>query len=924
MSRRKNPNLKKAYTEESYTKEQLEEMQRCIADPKYFIKNYVYIKHPVKGRIKFDLYDYQDEMVDLYHSADLSIVLSARQTGKTESICAYLLWYAIFHDEVTILIASNKSSSAMELIAKIQDVYEYLPHWLKPGINDDSWNKHECKFDNKSRIVSSTTSKDSGRGLSITLLYCDEFAFVPANMQEEFWTSIQPTLSCLRGDTLVYTNDGLIPIEQFHTNRKVGDYFELKDVNTWGRGGNEKVSHGYVSPEGKTRVITNSWGMEVEATLNHPFFVAGNDTPYMKPTKELTNQDYIRIDCGMKMFGKQHIDADLAHMLGGYIAEGWANGYSTQLAERYEQLGVNLDAKCHDKRTPTSIMRGTKSTVCNYLAGLFDGDGSVTDRAINLTSTSKRLIQETQLLLLNLGIVSKVSYVSGGSKSIANKKNVTTSYKDAWSLNIPLSQYNKFNSIINLRIKRKKEKLLEISKKIKHDDHKQFTIPASIVRDTIKNIIEQADISGYTLRKNHGISIDKVLDHSKSDRSITVQWFRRFSDLIKKESPSTWERHKNFFTEYSEKCSWVKISKIEESYQKVTYDFTVPKSHSFLQSGFMGSNTGGRCIISSTPNGNSNKFAQLWRGAKNKTNDFQPMHVPWDAPPGRDEAFKKKQIGLLGKRKWLQEFECEFLSAEVTLIDSYILNQIEEKMDLEFLPNGGEPPVAVTVGDLVFFKKINRDMTYLVGVDVSSGNGNDFSVITVVEFPTMEQVLEFRSNKLSERFLYARLKNILLFLQQNCEEVYFSIENNGLGASMLALYEFDTNPPKSAYLISEENNSRLGLAMSEATKRRAALKFKNMIESRTYKFYSLALLEEMKSYTRQGATYKAEAGATDDSIAAHLIIMRIIEEMAEYNHHAYDKIYNTAGHDDNQQEWDAEFTDEPRSLDDMPMPISFG
>jgi len=334
--------------------------------------------------------------------------------------------------------------------------------------------------------------------------------------------------------------------------------------------------------------------------------------------------------------------------------------------------------------------------------------------------------------------------------------------------------------------------------------------------------------------------------------------------------------------------------------------------------------TGGRCIISSTPNGNSNKFAQLWRGAENKTNEFKGMHVPWDAPPGRGEKFKNKQIGLLGKRQWLQEYECEFLSAEVTLIDSYTLNQIEARMDKQYQDTQGEPPIVFSVGELDFYKKINKDMTYLVGVDVASGNGNDYSVITVVEFPTMEQVLEFRSNKLSEHFLYARLKNILLFLQQNSEEVYFSVENNGLGASVLALYEFDSNPPRGAYLISEENNKRLGLHMSEATKKRAALKFKNMIETETYKFKSRALLNEMKSYTRQGATYKAEAGATDDAIAAHLILMRILEEMAEYNPHAYDKIYNTAGYDDNQNEWDAEFVDDPKTIDDMPMPISIG
>jgi hypothetical protein len=91
---------------------------------------------------------------------------------NTETTCAYLLWYAIFHSDKTILVVSNKSANAKEMIGKIQYAYEELPEWLKPGIDDASWNKHECSFDNKSRILAQATSTDSGRGFAISLLYC--------------------------------------------------------------------------------------------------------------------------------------------------------------------------------------------------------------------------------------------------------------------------------------------------------------------------------------------------------------------------------------------------------------------------------------------------------------------------------------------------------------------------------------------------------------------------------------------------------------------------------------------------------------------------------------------------------------------------------------------------------------------------------
>lgn len=155
-----------------YTPEQILEIKKCKSDPVYFARNYIMIKHAKRGKIKFDLYDYQENMLRSYFNNRFNIILSARQTGKTETTCAFLLWYAIFHSDKTILVVSNKGSNAKEIIAKIQYAYEELPDWLKPGIDVNSWNKHECAFENKSRIIAQNTSSDSGRGLAISLLYC--------------------------------------------------------------------------------------------------------------------------------------------------------------------------------------------------------------------------------------------------------------------------------------------------------------------------------------------------------------------------------------------------------------------------------------------------------------------------------------------------------------------------------------------------------------------------------------------------------------------------------------------------------------------------------------------------------------------------------------------------------------------------------
>lgn len=516
MSAKRNKFIKLAHVEMEFTPGQIKELEKCSDDPIYFIETYVKIVHPIKGAVHFSLYPYQRELIRMYWKNKNNIILSARQTGKSTTASAYILWFSIFKFDKTTLIASNKEKSAKEMIQRIRYAYEHLPMWLKPGVLDDGWNKHSVGFDNGSRIESTATSEDSGRSLSMSLLYLDEFAYVAPNIASNFWSSIAPTLA-----------------------------------------------------------------------------------------------------------------------------------------------------------------------------------------------------------------------------------------------------------------------------------------------------------------------------------------------------------------------------------------------------------TGGDCIITSTPNGDMNLFAQLWRGADLGINGFESKWIKWDEPPDRDEKFKEAEIAKIGEREWDQEYECIFLSSDALLIDSlHLVNETSrlEKMEPEF-----------KIRDVIFWKKIEPGRMYLIGVDPATGSREDYTVITIFEFPAMEQIGEWRSNTMSPPIAYKVLKNLLRYLEiQGASNIYFSVENNGVGEGIISLYEADETPPEKPLFVSEEGAARRGFTTTHKTKMKACVNFKEMYEKYNLKINSLILLKELKSFIRKGGSYSHQIGATDDSISACLIVMRLLEELASYDQEAYNKLYTYDGEDWFEQE-DAYDENNPEHA---PMPMA--
>jgi hypothetical protein len=197
-----NPNVRGADVEHPWTKEELLEYSKCLKNPKYFAKQYCKVIHLDKGLIPFNLYPYQEKMFDTFTANRFNIVLACRQSGKSIAVVAYLLWYAIFKGEQVVGILANKEAIAREMLGRITLMLENLPFFLQPGCN--ALNKKSIGFSNNSRIIAAATSSSSIRGMSLNLVYLDEFAFV--DNAAEFYTSTYPVISSGKTSKIIITS----------------------------------------------------------------------------------------------------------------------------------------------------------------------------------------------------------------------------------------------------------------------------------------------------------------------------------------------------------------------------------------------------------------------------------------------------------------------------------------------------------------------------------------------------------------------------------------------------------------------------------------------------------------------------------------------------------------------------------------------
>lgn len=184
-----------------------EEYKRCAADPVHFFRKYGIIQHPKKGKINFDLYEFQEKTLAEFKEHRYVIVLKGRQLGLSTLTAAYALWKMIFTNDFKVLVIATTQDVAKELVAKVQLMYEKLPVWIKKTAQEDIFNKLELTFKNGSSIKAVSSSEKSARSPSISLLIVDEAAFV--DKMDDIWTASQATLATGGDCILLSTPNGV-------------------------------------------------------------------------------------------------------------------------------------------------------------------------------------------------------------------------------------------------------------------------------------------------------------------------------------------------------------------------------------------------------------------------------------------------------------------------------------------------------------------------------------------------------------------------------------------------------------------------------------------------------------------------------------------------------------------------------------------
>lgn len=854
-------------------------------------------------------------------------------THNTTVSAIYLLWFALFNPDKRIAILANKQSTAAKIVADIKTAYLEIPDFLKPGIV--KWDTLSIGFDTSTVIFASATSEDAIRGHAISLLFLDEFAFVPENTADAFWASNFPTLSCLPKNTLILTDSGYSKIGDFiPEGSNKGDYIPVTNMNVWGKKGLESVSHFYVSPKSETKILRTKYGLKHESTLDHPVYCLDSNNLGMKPTQHIQIGDYVRVDFGMDVYGPEvtlnyedtgkynnnhsyslvydKLDNELAYMIGGYIAEGWSNQNQIYISNmdnefrnvflenknvwftpvkndpckiRSDQktyrlfsylMGDVIGKRCYEKEVPSLIMKSPKYIQERFLAGFIDGDGSVNSNGDTiLSSTSEELLLQIQIMLLNMGIISNL-HTTPADKSLIDKYTLpqgTTlqSVRDSYKLVISRC-FSKEIASFGLKLSRKLNRL-ENTRVSLRDSFKQFKIPLNnLILGEIKKCFNKSGLTQKYVR-NNGLRLDKVL--KGKTKTINYNWLVKFRDMCD-------VTDSYILTDIiSNKCFYDEVVSISFNICD-TYDLTCPTTHSFLQNGVLGSNTGGSCIMVSTPNGSGGLYYDIWRKANlpeghESKSPFNPIRVGWWQVPGRDEQWKKETIAAIGKVKFAQEHQCSFTGSSHTLIDGDTLERLI-----------GKDPILLPEDGYYIWKRPEQNRLYLFGVDVAKGSNNDYHVINIFDVThygttgRVEQVAMYRKNDID---LFSFVEKIKIIASQWGTPPII-VENNHLG-SVVCTELFESEYENLFY---DYDKGEYGVNANIKTKPLACSYFKQDIEEGRMVINSEILISELGFFeeVRRGVFEARKGNAfNDDTVSAsywvsYCLRSRFFEDFIHY------------------------------------------
>ena len=331
-----NPLLKRSNVPVEWAKDQILEYQKCMKDPLHFIENYIRIVSLDEGLIPFTMFPFQKGMVETIHNNRFTICRMPRQSGKSTTMVSYILHYVLFNPSMNVAILANKASTARDILSRLQLAYENLPKWLQQGVM--SWNKGSLELENGSRIVASSTSSSAIRGGSYNMIFLDEFAFVPHNVAEDFFSSVYPTISS--GKTtkvvIVSTPNGMNLFYKLWVDAEnKRNSYNIIDVH-WSEvpGRDEKW---------KIETIANTSEEQFRREFECEFLGSSNTLIHPSKIKSMAFLNPIQSNAGLDMY-ERPIDEHL-YVIVADVARGTENDYSAFIVFDVSTVPYKISAK---------------------------------------------------------------------------------------------------------------------------------------------------------------------------------------------------------------------------------------------------------------------------------------------------------------------------------------------------------------------------------------------------------------------------------------------------------------------------------------------------------------------------------------------------------------------------------------------------
>ena len=316
-----NPNVKRDGVIQEWEKDTVKEYAKCMNDPIYFAETYCKVISLDKGLVPFELYPYQRKMFKQFQENRFNVVLACRQSGKSISACAYLLWFALFNSEKTVAILANKGAVAREMLSRVTLMLENIPFFLQPA--SKAVNKGSLEFSNNSRIIASATSGSSIRGLSVNLLYLDEFAFV--ERANEFYTSTYPVVSSGEDTKIIVTSTANGIGNTFYkiwegATQGVNEFASFR-VDWWDVPGRDE--------KWKEQTVNNTSQLQFDQEFGNTFFGTGDTLINAETLMGLRAKNPVKTMEGGNLLIYQEPEKNHEYIMTVDVAKGRGQDYST-------------------------------------------------------------------------------------------------------------------------------------------------------------------------------------------------------------------------------------------------------------------------------------------------------------------------------------------------------------------------------------------------------------------------------------------------------------------------------------------------------------------------------------------------------------------------------------------------------------------